>query len=188
VRPSDKKQTRFMPLWLGDAGGRLKRNKFSIKPRLVFGTAGSTTKRRVPHPLRSFAKGGIRDGRYRDSWYPTLRQKREGWGTRQFRQAHHALQEIWGTLRALRNCHGCYFGRLSGEGKKQWWAPPGFPVWLGEIKDLHAAFLTESRTREYGWRRVQEIRVARLFRPTYAGANVGHPAVRAALLPPPDLC
>jgi len=67
-----------MPLWLGDAGGRLKRNKFSIKPRLVFGTAGSTTKRRVPHPLRSFAKGGIRDGRYRDSWYPTLRKEREG--------------------------------------------------------------------------------------------------------------
>jgi hypothetical protein len=29
-----------------------------------------------------FAKGGIRDGRYRDSWYPTLRKKREGWGTR----------------------------------------------------------------------------------------------------------
>jgi hypothetical protein len=31
-----------------------------------------------------FAKGGIRDGRYRDSWYPTLRKKREGWGTRGF--------------------------------------------------------------------------------------------------------
>jgi hypothetical protein len=25
-----------------------------------------------------FAKGGIRDGRFRDSWYPTLRKKREG--------------------------------------------------------------------------------------------------------------
>ncbi len=58
------------------------KNKFSIKPRLVFGTAGSTTNRRVPHPLRFFAKGGIGDGRYRDSWYPTLRKKREGWGTR----------------------------------------------------------------------------------------------------------
>jgi hypothetical protein len=29
-----------------------------------------------------FAKGGIGDRRYRDSWYPTLRKKREGWGTR----------------------------------------------------------------------------------------------------------
>ncbi len=30
--------------------GFLRRNKFSIKPRLVFDTAGGTTKRRVPHP------------------------------------------------------------------------------------------------------------------------------------------
>ena len=44
------RNTRFMPLWVGNAGGRLRRNKFSIKPGLVFGTAGSTTKRRVPHP------------------------------------------------------------------------------------------------------------------------------------------
>ncbi len=29
-----------------------------------------------------FAKGGIRNGRYRDSRYPTLRKKGEGWGTR----------------------------------------------------------------------------------------------------------
>jgi hypothetical protein len=36
----------------GRVCGFLRRNKFSIKPRLVFGTAGSTTKRRVPHPLR----------------------------------------------------------------------------------------------------------------------------------------
>jgi hypothetical protein len=28
------------------------------KPRLVFGTAGSTTKRRVPHPLRSLQRVG----------------------------------------------------------------------------------------------------------------------------------
>jgi hypothetical protein len=34
------------------------RNKFSIKPRLVFGTAGSTTKPRVPHPLRSLQRVG----------------------------------------------------------------------------------------------------------------------------------
>ena len=34
---------------------------------------------------------------------------------------------------------------------------------LGGIKELHAAFLTESRTREHGWCRVQEIRVAPSF-------------------------
>jgi hypothetical protein len=32
--------------------------EFSIKPRLVFGTAGSTTNRRVPHPLRSLQRVG----------------------------------------------------------------------------------------------------------------------------------
>jgi hypothetical protein len=26
----------------------------------------------------------MRDGRYRDSWYPTLRKERKGWGTRFF--------------------------------------------------------------------------------------------------------
>jgi hypothetical protein len=38
--------------------GFLRRNKFSIKPRLVFDTAGGTTKRRVPHPLRSWQRVG----------------------------------------------------------------------------------------------------------------------------------
>jgi hypothetical protein len=38
--------------------GLLRRNKFSIKPRLVFDTAGGTTKRRVPHPLRSWQRVG----------------------------------------------------------------------------------------------------------------------------------
>jgi hypothetical protein len=69
-------------------------------------------------------------------------------------------------------------------------ASPGFPVGLGGIKELHAAFLTESRTREHGWCRVQEIRVApsfsshicrgrcekphlRIFTPS--AANVRHP-------------
>ena len=47
-----------MPLWVGNAGGRLRRNTFSIKPRLVFGTAGNTTNRRVPHPLRSLQRVG----------------------------------------------------------------------------------------------------------------------------------
>jgi hypothetical protein len=35
-----------------------KRNNSPIQPRLVFGTAGSTTKRRVPHPLRSLQRVG----------------------------------------------------------------------------------------------------------------------------------
>jgi hypothetical protein len=47
-----------MSLWVGNAGGRLIRNKFSIKQRLVFDTAGSTTKRRVPHPSRSWQRVG----------------------------------------------------------------------------------------------------------------------------------
>jgi hypothetical protein len=34
------------------------RNKFSIKPPLVFDTAGSTTKRWVPHPLRFLQRVG----------------------------------------------------------------------------------------------------------------------------------
>ena len=53
---------------------------------------------------------------------------------------------------------------------------PGFPVELGGVGELHAAFLTESRTRGRVRRSVQEIRVARLIRPTYAEANVGHPS------------
>jgi hypothetical protein len=35
---------------------------------------------------------------------------------------------------------------------------PGFPVGPVGINELHAAFLKESRTRNHGWRRVQEIR------------------------------
>jgi hypothetical protein len=42
----------------GRVCGFLIRNKFSIKPPLVFGAAGSTTKRRVPHPLRSSQRVG----------------------------------------------------------------------------------------------------------------------------------
>jgi hypothetical protein len=38
--------------------GLLIRNNSSIKPPWVFGTAGSTTKRRVPHPLRSLQRVG----------------------------------------------------------------------------------------------------------------------------------
>jgi hypothetical protein len=78
-------------------------------------------------------------------------------------------------------------GTRLGLFQEQWWGFPGFPVGRVGIKELHAAFLTESRTREHGWRRVQEIRVARLFRPTYAGANVGHPSTLPSTLPRPDL-
>jgi hypothetical protein len=41
------------------------------------------------------------------------------------------------------------------------WVPhtPGFPVGLGGITEVHAAFLTESRTLGHGGSRVQEIRV-----------------------------
>jgi hypothetical protein len=53
---------------------------------------------------------------------------------------------------------------------------PGFPVEFGGVVEPHEAFLTESLTREPVWCRVQEIRVARLLRPTYALANVGHPS------------
>jgi hypothetical protein len=54
-------------------------------------------------------------------------------------------------------------------------------VGLGGIKELHAAFLTESRTREHGWCRVQEIRVAPSFHPTYARVNAGHPPLLSPL-------
>jgi hypothetical protein len=40
-----------------------------------------------------------------------------------------------------------------------WPTIPGFPVMLGGINKLHAAFFTESRTRDYEWCGVQEIRV-----------------------------
>jgi hypothetical protein len=68
-------------------GGRQRRwmtdkKQVLIKLPLVFGTAGSTTNRRGAPSFAFFAKGGIRDRRYRDSWYPTLRKEREGWGTR----------------------------------------------------------------------------------------------------------
>jgi hypothetical protein len=35
---------------------------------------------------------------------------------------------------------------------------PGFPAEVGQIDELHAAFLIESRTRGRGWFSVQEIR------------------------------
>jgi hypothetical protein len=74
-----------MSLWVGNAGGRLRRNKFSIKPRLVFGTAGSTTNRRVPHPLRSWQRVGYATVCIEIRGIPPFAKKeREGWGTRGF--------------------------------------------------------------------------------------------------------
>ncbi len=41
---------------------------------------------------------------------------------------------------------------LSGKRNESWGAdPPGFPVRLGGVKEAHAAFLKESRTRCHGW-------------------------------------
>ena len=40
--------------------------------------------------------------------------------------------------------------------------PPGFPVEPVGVDELHAAFLTESRTRGPVWSLVQEIRVCKL--------------------------
>src|ERR1700689_1385960 len=48
---------------------------------------GATRQRNQSPGAPSFAflaKGGIRDCRFEDSCYPTLRKKREGWGTRRF--------------------------------------------------------------------------------------------------------
>jgi hypothetical protein len=47
--------------------------------------------------------------------------------------------------------------------------PPGFPVELVGVGELHAAFLTESRRRELLWSLVQEIRVAIRFFPSAIG-------------------
>jgi len=46
-------------------------------------------------------------------------------------------------------------------------ASSGFPVELGGTKELHAAFLTESRTREHWWCRIQKSGSPHLLFPTY---------------------
>ena len=70
---------------------------------------------------------------------------------------------------------GSFLERLEVE-RERLMGFPGFPVKLVGVDTLHAAFLNESRTRGRVQRNVQEIRVARRFRPTYAGANMGHPS------------
>ena len=55
------------------------------------------------------------------------------------------------------------------------WASPGFPVELVGVGELHAAFLTESRTREHDWSRVQEIRVTRAFSAHVRRGELGAP-------------
>ena len=51
-------------------------------------------------------------------------------------------------------------GRQIGWTEKKQQVPPlrypGFPVELGGVGELHAAFLTESRTRAHGWGRAVE--------------------------------
>ena len=55
-----------------------RRTKFSIKPRLVFGTAGSTTKRRVPHPLRCLQRVGYATVGIEIRGIPPFAKKHEG--------------------------------------------------------------------------------------------------------------
>ena len=59
--------------------------------------------------------------------------------------------------------------------RKLSWASPGFPAEFGGVGKLHAAFLIKSRTRGRVLCSVQEIRVARLFRPRYALARGTRP-------------
>ncbi len=54
-------------------------------------------------------------------------------------------------------------------------ASPRFPVKLDGVGELHAAFLTESRTRGPVQCSVQEIGGRHLFEPMYAEANMGQP-------------
>jgi hypothetical protein len=54
----------------------------------------------------------------------------------------------------------------------------GFPVFavdFGDVGELHAAFLNESRTREHGWDRVQEIRDASSFSAHIRSGEPGAP-------------
>jgi hypothetical protein len=98
----------------------------------------------------------LADGKWHiNSHYPTQAKRRLEWGTQH-------LSPVW---------------------PKLWWASPGFPVELVGVGELHAVPASRDRTRESVWSRVQEIRVAHLFRPTYAPrhagaglANVGHPS------------
>jgi hypothetical protein len=70
---------------------------------------------------------------------------------------------------------------LAGKIEKRSWGYPGFPVGFCGAGGLHAAFLNESRTREHGGDRVQEIRVAPSF---LAQVRFGEPGAPVHLLGP----
>ena len=67
-------------------------------------------------------------------------------------------------------------GFLHNHHKSNRRASPGFPVEIGCVGAPHAAFLTESRTREPVWRRLQEIRVAPSFSAQVRWGEPGHPS------------
>jgi len=54
------------------------RNSCAFPYRKAHARSCPALRGRNPGSFAFFAKGGIRYGRYRDSWYPTLREKREG--------------------------------------------------------------------------------------------------------------
>jgi hypothetical protein len=66
--------------------------------------------------------------------------------------------------------------------KEKGGASPGFPVEFGGVGELHAAFLTESRTRGHVRCSVQEIRVAHLVQPMYAKVREHGAPVQGARL------
>jgi hypothetical protein len=70
----------FLLNWVGSASFmRLSEKKQVLDYAAVGVWHGGKHHEKAGAPsFASFAKGGIRDSRYRDSWYPTLRKKREG--------------------------------------------------------------------------------------------------------------
>jgi hypothetical protein len=74
-------------------------------------------------------------------------------------------------------------------GKEKGRASPGFPVEFGGVGELHAAFLTESRTRGHVRCSVKEVRVAPLFQPMYAKVREhGAPVQGARLVRKQEIC
>jgi hypothetical protein len=66
----------------------------------VFGTAGRTTKRRVPHPLRFLQRVGYATVGIEIRGIPPFAKNREGWGTRGFvaLPAEDKKSGVWSTL------------------------------------------------------------------------------------------
>jgi hypothetical protein len=61
--------------------------------------------------------------------------------------------------------------------------PPDFLLSLMALSSLMRLSLLKAAHVDVGERHVAEIRVARLFRPTYAEANVGHPSSLVLTMP-----